>query len=87
MESVLFYVDSPLDGVKKIYKSLLDGSDIKVILDKGLSDPHGLSFDSGHLYVTDSVERNGTDSAQLMMYDVQLDEWTPFKLSNNVSVS
>ncbi|RUS81442.1 hypothetical protein EGW08_010782, partial [Elysia chlorotica] len=83
-ESMLFYLDK-----EKVKKSLLDGSDLKVILDGKLRDPNGLSFDEGHLYVTDSAEKNKSSSAQLLRLNVATgdrgDDWVPHKLSNNVS--
>ncbi|GFO27156.1 low-density lipoprotein receptor-related protein 4-like, partial [Plakobranchus ocellatus] len=86
IQGYLFYVDSPEKEAKKVYQSLLDGSESKVILDKGLSDPNGLSFYDGRLYVADSTRKNTSYSAHLMVYDTSMEEWTPLKLSTNVSL-
>ncbi|XP_048254821.1 uncharacterized protein LOC124138972 isoform X1 [Haliotis rufescens] len=80
----LFYGDW---GKKpKIVASLLDGSKGDIILDSGLSNPNGLTFYNGHLYVADSNFNNLTSSPHLMVYDVYTATWQQLKLSTNVSL-
>ncbi|XP_012940627.1 uncharacterized protein LOC101861747 [Aplysia californica] len=70
----------------RISQSLLDGSQVKVILDKDLSNPNGLTFYDGNLYVADSNFNNKTSSPHLMLYNVESKAWTQLKLSSNVSL-
>ncbi|BFZ13036.1 hypothetical protein BsWGS_16075 [Bradybaena similaris] len=80
----LFYGD--WSKQPQIVQSFLDGSSPKVILNHNLSNPNGLSFYEGRLYIADSNFNNKTPSPHLMVFDAATGEWTPLKLSHNVSL-
>nr|KAG5707173.1 hypothetical protein BaRGS_017857 [Batillaria attramentaria] len=70
----------------KIVQAHLDGSHSRVILDEGLSNPNGLTFHNGQVYVADSNYNNRTTGPHLKVYNVEKEYWQDLKLSSNISL-
>ncbi|KAK7497721.1 hypothetical protein BaRGS_00011116, partial [Batillaria attramentaria] len=63
----------------------LDIENGRVILDEGLSNPNGLTFHNGQVYVADSNYNNRTTGPHLKVYNVEKEYWQDLKLSSNIS--
>jgi hypothetical protein len=71
----------------KIVQSRLDGSHAEVILEANLSNPNGLAFHDGRLFLADSNYDNRTAGPRLKVYDVKKKLWQDLKLHANLTVS
>ena len=68
-------------------QSYLDGTQSEAILEEGLSNPNGLAFRAGQLFMADSNYDNRTTGPHLRVYNVEKKVWHDLKLSSNISVS
>lgn len=82
---LLFYGDWGREP--KIVQTFLDGSHSETIRVEGLSNPNGLAFQNGQLFVADSNFNNRTGGPHLMLYNVSRKQWQELKLSSSLTVS